>query len=34
MQVYAFDLWSMPHDLAKKNIRMFSEKVLPALKRG
>jgi alkanesulfonate monooxygenase SsuD/methylene tetrahydromethanopterin reductase-like flavin-dependent oxidoreductase (luciferase family) len=29
-----FQFGSMPHDLAGKNIRMFSEQVLPALKRG
>ena len=29
-----FQYGSMPHDLAGKNIRMFSEQVLPALKRG
>ena len=29
-----FQYGSMPHDLARKNIRMFAEKVLPALKRG
>ena len=29
-----FQYGSMPYDLAGKNIRMFSEKVLPALKRG
>jgi hypothetical protein len=25
---------SMPHELTMKNIRLFSEKVLPTLKRG
>ena len=29
-----FQYGSMPHDLALKNIRMFGEQVLPALKRG
>jgi alkanesulfonate monooxygenase SsuD/methylene tetrahydromethanopterin reductase-like flavin-dependent oxidoreductase (luciferase family) len=29
-----FPFGSMPHALARKNIRMFGEKVLPALKRG
>ncbi len=29
-----FQFGSMPHDLAQKNIRLFGEKVLPALKRG
>ncbi|HEV8441312.1 MAG TPA: LLM class flavin-dependent oxidoreductase [Methylomirabilota bacterium] len=29
-----FQYGSMPHDLAQKNIRLFADKVLPALKRG
>ena len=29
-----FQFGSMPHQLAVKNIRLFGEKVLPALKRG
>lgn len=29
-----FQYGSMPHDLAQKNIRLFGEHVLPALKRG
>ena len=29
-----FQFGSLPHALAQKNIRLFGEKVLPALKRG
>jgi hypothetical protein len=43
MQVYAFEhlrqmeryeFGSLPHDLAVKNIRLFAQTVLPALKRS
>jgi alkanesulfonate monooxygenase SsuD/methylene tetrahydromethanopterin reductase-like flavin-dependent oxidoreductase (luciferase family) len=29
-----FQFGSLPHDLAQKNIRLFAEHVLPALKRA